>query len=500
MEKKYILAIDQGTTGTTSLLIDKHGDIFGKTNNEFRQIFPKPGWVEHDAEEIWDCTLKTVKAAIRKAGIRASQIAGIGITNQRETTVVWDRHSGEPIHNAIVWQCRRTANLCEELKKNGHTASIRRKTGLIIDAYFSGTKVKWLLDNVNGARDKAERGALCFGTIDSWLVYNLTGGDKHVIEISNASRTMLYNIRTLKWDKEILKLLDVPQQILPEVVDSSGIIGFTQGVKGLPDGIPISGIAGDQQAALFGQACFKPGSSKCTYGTGAFLLMNTGEKPVLSKSGLVTTIAWKVGDKVVYALEGSVFICGAVIQWLRDGLQIIKNAAETEALATSVTDTGGVYLVPAFVGLGAPHWDMYARGTMIGLTRGTGREHIARAALESMCYQVRDMADAMAKDSKINLKSLNVDGGAVVNNFLMQFQADILDVQVDRPKTIETTALGCAFLAGLGVGFWPDMKSLEKARKTDALFKSQMKPSQRKDLYDGWKKAVDRASGWEKKE
>ena len=500
MAESYILAIDQGTTGTTSVLIGKDGAAVAKVNHEFTQYYPKPGWVEHDPNEIWDCTMKTVRAALKKAKAGATQIAAIGITNQRETTVLWDHRTGEPIHNAIVWQCRRTANICDALKKEGHAKAISAKTGLIVDAYFSGTKVKYLLDNVPGARKAAAAGHICFGTIDSWLIYKLTGGRTHAIEISNASRTMLFNIRKLCWDKDILKMLYIPESVLPEVVPSSGVVGRTNGVKGLPDGIPIAGVAGDQQAALFGQTCFKEGSSKCTYGTGSFLLMNTGSKPVVSKSGMLTTIAWQLGGKVTYALEGSVFICGAAIQWLRDGLRIIDSASESESLAVSVSDSGGVYFVPALVGLGAPHWDMYARGAIVGITRGTAREHIARAALEAICYQTRDVVGAMAKDSGIPLKSLYVDGGAVANNFLMQFQADILGVTVDRPKMIETTALGCAFLAGLAVGFWPSLKSLEKARKTDRIFKPAMKLKQRDALYSGWERAVGRAKGWELKD
>jgi glycerol kinase len=499
MSESYILAIDQGTTGTTSVLIGEDGAAAGKVNLEFTQYYPKPGWVEHDPMEIWDCTMKTVRAALKKAKVNPARIAAIGITNQRETTVLWDRRTGEPIHNAIVWQCRRTAGICDALKAAGHSKMISSRTGLVVDAYFSGTKVKYLLDNVRGARKSAAAGNIRFGTIDSWLIHNLTGGKTHAIEVSNASRTMLYNIRKLCWDKDILKVLDIPESVLPEVVPSSGIIGRTKGVDGLPDGIPIAGVAGDQQAALFGQTCFNEGSSKCTYGTGAFLLMNTGANPVTSKSGMLTTIAWEAGGRVTYALEGSVFICGAAIQWLRDGLRIIANASESEKLAASVPDTGGVYFVPALAGLGAPHWDMYARGTIIGITRGTTRAHITRAALEAMCYQTRDVADAMAKDSGIPLKSLYVDGGAVANNFLMQFQSDILGVTVDRPKMIETTAMGCAMLAGLGVGFWPDMKALEKARKTDRLFKPGMKLKQRDELYAGWRRAVERSKGWEAK-
>jgi glycerol kinase len=476
------------------------GRALAKVNREFTQYFPKPGWVEHDPVEIWDSAVKTIREAVKKSGVKPAQIEAIGITNQRETTVIWDRRDGKPIHNAIVWQCRRTANICDGLKKAGMEKTIRKNTGLVVDAYFSGTKVKWLLDNVKGARASAAKGFLKFGTIDSWLIDRLTGGGEHVIEISNASRTMLYNIKKLDWDADILKALDIPVSLLPEVVESSGIIGRTKDVPGLPDGIPISGVAGDQQAALFGQTCFAPGTSKCTYGTGSFLLMNTGVKPVESRSGLVTTIGWKTGGKTVYALEGSAFICGAAIQWLRDGLKIIKTAAESEKLAASVPDNGGVYFVPALVGLGAPHWDMYARGAVLGLTRGATSAHLARAALEAMCYQTRDIVDAMAKDSGIPLKSLYVDGGAVANNLLMQFQADILRAPVDRPKMIETTALGCAFLAGLGVGIWKNLKELEKARETDRLFKPAMKQAERDKLYSGWRRAVDRASRWEQPE
>ncbi len=500
MPKPYILAIDQGTTGTTAMVFGPDGRALAKINREFTQYFPKPGWVEHDPMEIWTSAVKTIGEAIKKSGVKPALIQAIGITNQRETTVMWDRRDGKPIHNAIVWQCRRTANICDGLKKAGMEKTIRKKTGLVVDAYFSGTKVKWLLDNVKGARAAASKGFLKFGTIDSWLIDRLTAGGSHVIEISNASRTMLYNIKKLEWDADILKALDIPASILPEVVESSGIIGRTKNVPGLPDGIPISGVAGDQQAALFGQTCFAPGTSKCTYGTGSFLLMNTGDKPVESRSGLVTTIGWKTGGKTTYALEGSAFICGAAIQWLRDGLKIIKSAAESEKLAASVADNGGVYFVPALVGLGAPHWDMYARGAVLGLTRGATSAHLARAALEAMCYQTRDIVDAMAKDSGIPLKSLFVDGGAVANNLLMQFQADILRAPVDRPKMIETTALGCAFLAGLGVGIWKNLKELEKARETDRLFKPAMKQAERDRLYSGWRRAVERASRWEQPE
>jgi len=496
MAKSYVLAIDQGTTGSTAVLIDKKGAAHGKVNYEFTQHYPKPGWVEHDAEEIWACTMRAVRSAMKRAKVKGGQIAAIGITNQRETTVLWDRKGGKPVHNAIVWQCRRTSRMCEELKKKGLDEPIRKKTGLVVDAYFSGTKLKWLLDNVKGSRPEARKGALAFGTIDSWLIYKLTGGEKHVVEISNASRTMLFNIKKLKWDDDLLKELKIPRQVLPEVVPSSGVMGYTKGVNGLPDGIPIAGAAGDQQAALFGQACFKPGTAKCTYGTGSFTLMNTGGKPVSTRSGLLTTVGWKIGDEVVYALEGSTFITGAAVQWLRDGLGIIKNAAESEGLASSVDDTGGVYMVPAFVGLGAPHWDMYARGSILGITRGTTAAHITRATLESICYQTRDVLEVMVDESGIKQKELKVDGGAVANDFLMQFQADILGVSVDRPKMIETTALGSAYLAGLAVGYWKGLEGIDRARKTDKVFKPQMKPKMRKELYAGWHRAVERAKGW----
>lgn len=499
MAKQYIMAIDQGTTSSRTIIFDHSGAIVASAQKEFTQYFPKPGWVEHDAGEIWAAQEATMGGALKKAGIKGSQIAAIGITNQRETSLLWERGTGRPAYRAIVWQCRRTAPICDALKKQGLEKTFMAKTGLVIDAYFSGTKVKWMLDNVKGLRRKAENGGLQFGTVDSWLIYKLTGGAEHAIEVSNASRTMLFNIKTLKWDKEILRTLDVPEAILPRVCDSSGTVGVTRGLKSLPDGIPISGIAGDQQAALFGQACFAGGQSKCTYGTGAFMLMNTGGKPIASKSGLLTTVGWKIGKDTVYALEGAVFICGAVVQWLRDGLGIIKSAADTESLAASVPDTGGVYLVPAFVGLGAPHWDMYARGALMGVTRGTTGAHVARAALEAMSYQVKDVLEAMAKDSGISLKSLNVDGGAVANNFLMQFQSDILGVKVDRPKVIETTAMGAAFLAGLGVGYWGGMKEIAKVRSTDKVFSPAMKAGRRASLYAGWKKAVERAKGWEDK-
>uniref|UniRef100_UPI001BD5D574 glycerol kinase GlpK n=1 Tax=Tepidanaerobacter acetatoxydans TaxID=499229 RepID=UPI001BD5D574 len=470
---KYIMALDQGTTSSRAIIFDENGLIKGVTNREFTQIYPKPGWVEHDAMEIWGSQIGVAKEVLLKCGLSVNDIAAIGITNQRETTVVWDKNTGKPVYNAIVWQCRRTAPICDDLKARGLTEKIREKTGLVVDAYFSGTKVKWILDNVEGAREKAEKGDLLFGNIDTWLIWNLTGGKVHVTDYSNASRTMLFNIHKLDWDDEILKELNIPRAMLPKVMPSSHIYGYTT-TEVFGGEIPIAGDAGDQQAALFGQACYAPGMAKNTYGTGCFMLMNTGEKAVESKSGLLTTIAWGADGKVEYALEGSIFIAGAVIQWLRDELRVLDNAAQSEELATKVEDNNGVYLVPAFVGLGAPYWDMYARGAILGLTRGAKREHIVRAALESICYQTRDVLEAMQKDSGITLKSLKVDGGAVANNFLMQFQSDILGVPVDRPKVIETTALGAAYLAGLAVGYWKDKNDISAKWQIDRTFKPQM--------------------------
>lgn len=497
MNKQYILSIDQGTTGTTVIIFGKNGKILGKTNKSFTQYYPRPGWVEHNPLEIWNVTLSAIQTAVKSAKIKATDIATIGITNQRETTVLWDRTTSKPVYNAIVWQCRRTANICDTLKKAGLSESIRKKTGLVIDAYFSSTKIKWMFDNVSGLKAIAKKGNLMFGTIDSWLVWNLTGGKIHTTDVSNASRTMLFNINSLTWDKEILAELKIPRSILPSVSPSSGIIGCTSGVKNLPDGIPIAGIAGDQQAALFGQTSFSEGMAKCTYGTGAFLLMNTGRKPVFSAKGLLTTIGWQIGKEVTYALEGSVFICGAAIQWLRDELRIIKDAQETEKLAESVTDTGDVYFVPAFVGFGAPYWDMYARGAIIGITRGTNRNHIVRAALEAMAYQTKDILELMIKETSLKLPILKVDGGAAANNFLMQFQADILGAKVDRPRTVETTALGAALLAGLGAGVWDNLNVLKKIRQTDKIFLPKMSKTQRDRGYGRWKKAVERAKKWE---
>jgi glycerol kinase len=500
MEKKYIMSLDQGTTSSRAILFDHDGNIVGVAQKEFTQIYPKGGWVEHDAMEIWGTQIGVVKEVLERTGIKADEIAAIGITNQRETTVVWDKNTGKPIHNAIVWQCRRTAAICDELKDRGLEKTIREKTGLVVDAYFSGTKIKWILDNVHGAREKAENGELLFGNIDTWLIWNLTRGKVHVTDYTNASRTMIYNINELKWDEELLKELDIPEVMLPEVKPSSYVYGSTS--PELFDGvqIPISGDAGDQQAALFGQACFEEGMAKNTYGTGCFMLMNTGEKLVKSDNGLLTTIAWGVDGKVEYALEGSIFIAGAAVQWLRDELKIVYNAEQSEFYANSVEDTNGVYVVPAFTGLGAPYWDMYARGSIMGLTRGSKREHVVRATLESIAYQTKDVLNAMQEDSKIELKALKVDGGASANNFLMQFQSDILDVPVNRPKVIETTALGAAYLAGLAVGFWSSKEEIKSTWNMDKEFTSNMSEERRNKLYRGWQKAVKRALEWEKED
>ncbi|CDF58386.1 glycerol kinase GlpK [Thermobrachium celere] len=496
---KYILALDQGTTSSRAIVFDKGGQIISVAQKEFTQIYPKAGWVEHDPMEIWATQIGVANEAIAKAGLTAQDIAAIGITNQRETTVVWDKTTGKPIYNAIVWQCRRTADICDDLRNRGYAEMIRNKTGLVVDAYFSGTKIKWILDNVEGAREKAERGELLFGNIDTWLIWNLTGGKVHVTDYSNASRTMLYNIYELKWDEEILEILNIPKSMLPEVKPSSCIYGYTT-VDVIGGEIPIAGDAGDQQAALFGQGCYREGMAKNTYGTGCFMLMNTGEKPVRSKNGLLTTIAWGVDGKVEYALEGSIFIAGAVIQWLRDELRMIKSAAESEEYATAVEDSNGVYVVPAFVGMGAPYWDMYARGTIVGLTRGAKKEHIIRAALESMAYQTMDVLKAMEEDSGISLSALKVDGGAVANNFLMQFQSDILNVDVYRPKVIETTALGAAYLAGLAVGYWENKEEILNNWAVDRKFEPNMDEEKRAKLVKGWHKAVKRALDWEKEE
>ncbi len=491
---KYVLALDQGTTSSRAILFDKAGKIIGLAQQEFPQIFPKAGWVEHNPEAIWQSQLNCARQVIADAQIKATDVAAIGITNQRETTVVWDRSTGTAVYNAIVWQCRRTAPLCEKLKADKFDKVIRRKTGLVTDAYFSGTKVAWILDNVRGARKKAEAGDLAFGTIDTWLINKLSGGKTHVTDVSNASRTLLYNIHQQKWDKEILEKLNIPESLLPEVKSSSELYAMTDPSL-FGAAIPIAGIAGDQQAALFGQACFKPGMMKNTYGTGCFMLMNTGEKGTPSKTGLLTTIAWRKGGKTEYALEGSVFIAGAAVQWLRDGLGMIVNASETEALATSVNDTNGVYFVPAFVGLGAPYWDMNARGAIVGLTRGATRAHIVRAALEAMAYQTRDVIECMQKDSGIKAKELRVDGGATRNDFLCQFQADILGIPVVRPVVTETTALGAAYLAGLAVGYWKNDKEIATQWQQEKRFEPKMKKGERESLYEGWKQAVARVLG-----
>ncbi len=487
---KYIMSIDQGTTSSRAIIFDKAANVVSVAHKEFRQFYPGNGYVEHDPEEIWESQLGVCRAAIEKAGISASDIAAIGITNQRETTIVWDRATGKPVYNAIVWQCRRTAPLCEELTAKGMTDLIRERTGLLIDPYFSAGKLKWILDNVGGARERAERGELLFGTIDCWLMWKLSGGKAHVTDYSNASRTMMFNIHTLRWDEDILKLLDIPACMLPEPVDSSGHICDTDpGVFGAA--IPITGCAGDQQAALFGQRCFSAGDVKNTYGTGAFLLMNTGSWPARSSSGLLTTIAWGIGGKVTYALEGSVFIAGAVVKWLRDELELIETAAETERIAESVPDNGGVYLVPAFVGLGAPYWDSAARGTITGLTRGSGKRYIVRAALEAIAYQVADLLTAMEKDGTVP-GTIKADGGASSNDFLMRFQADIAARTVLRPANVETTALGACFLAGLGCGYFADIDEINSIPCETASFEPRMAPEERQALLDGWHEAVKR--------
>ncbi len=491
---KYILALDQGTTSSRAIIFDQAGAIVAVAQKEFPQIFPKPGWVEHDPRDIWSTQLGVAAEALQKASVGAGDVAAIGITNQRETTVVWDRATGQPICNAIVWQDRRTARACDRLKARKLDRVIRRKTGLVIDAYFSATKVQWILANVPGARARAARGELAFGTVDSWLVWNLTAGKVHVTDVTNASRTMLYDIAKGDWDDELLKIFGVPRSMLPEVRSSSEVYGTTTLLGG---SIPIAGIAGDQQAALFGQVCTKPGMVKNTYGTGCFMLMNTGTKPIASKNNLLTTVAWRIGSRTEYALEGSIFIAGAVVQWLRDGLEIIRAAPDVEALAASVPHTDGVYFVPAFAGLGAPHWDQYARGTMVGLTRGTTKAHIARAALESIALQVMDVLKAMEADAKIKLKELRVDGGASANNLLMQLQADLLGVPVVRPRVSETTALGAAYLAGLAVGYWKNQADIARQWQADKRFTPKMKPAERKRVASGWEKALERAKGWE---
>jgi len=491
---KYILALDQGTTSSRAIVFDHSGSIVAVAQKEFPQIFPKPGWVEHDPREIWSSQAGVAAEALTKAGVAAGDVAAIGITNQRETAIVWDRATGEPICNAIVWQDRRTASICDRLKARKLDRVIRRKTGLVVDAYFSATKVQWILENVKGAKARAKRGELAFGTVDTWLVWQLTGGRVHVTDASNASRTMLFDISKGTWDDELLKIFSVPRSMLPEVRSSSEVYGET---NLLGNAIPIAGIAGDQQAALFGQACTKPGMAKNTYGTGCFMLMNTGTKRIASKNNLLTTVAWRIGDRTEYALEGSIFIAGAVVQWLRDGLEFFRAAPDVEALARGVADTGGVYLVPAFAGLGAPHWDQYARGTIVGLTRGTTKAHIARASLESIALQTIDVLAAMQADAGIKLRQLRVDGGASANNLLMQLQADLLGVPVVRPRVAETTALGAAYLAGLAVGYWKSTAEIARQWQVDREFKAAMKGPERKRIAGGWERALGRAKGWE---
>ncbi|HEV8228131.1 MAG TPA: glycerol kinase GlpK [Methylomirabilota bacterium] len=493
-ERHFVLALDQGTTGSRAMVVDTDGAVRGSGYVELTQHYPQPGWVEQDAEEIWTTTVRAIGEALAAARIAATEIAAIGITNQRETTVLWERASGHPVHRAIVWQCRRTALLCERLKTDGAEPVFKSKTGLMLDPYFSGTKIRWLLDEVPGARDRAERGELAFGTVDSWLLWRLTGGAVHATDPSNASRTLCFDIRSLRWDDELCRLLGVPQAVLPVVKPSAGVFGETARGE-LPPGIPVTGIAGDQQAALFGQCCVEPGMAKNTYGTGSFVLLNTGQAPIASERGLLTTVAWQIDGAVSYALEGSVFVAGAVVQWLRDGLGIIATAAESEALATSVNDAGGVYLVPAFTGLGAPYWDPYARGVLVGLTRGTTRAHIARAALEAIAYQNRDVIDGMAAEARASLRALRVDGGAAANNFLCQFQADVLNVEVLRPVITETTAMGAAFLAGVGAGIWK-VDALSSRWRLERRFAPAPDVDARVTAYAGWQRAVERARGW----
>lgn len=495
MKERYVLALDQGTTSSRAILFDSRGNVVGMVNQEFPQIYPRPGWVEHDPYDILESQVSVAKKLLRTVNVEPNQIAAIGITNQRETTIVWDKKTGKPVYNAIVWQCRRTASMCDELKAQGLADLIKRKTGLVIDAYFSATKLKWILQNVPGVLEKAKKGEIAFGTVDSWLIWNLTGGKVHATDVSNASRTMLFNVSDLRWDEELLDMFNVLRSVLPQVFPSSHIYGVTdKDIFGVE--IPIAADIGDQQAALFGQMCVRAGMVKNTYGTGCFILMNIGDKPIFSRSGLLTTVAWKLKDEVSYALEGSVFIAGAAIQWLRDELRMVESAQETEQMALSVPNSAGVYVVPAFVGLGAPYWDMYARGAIFGLTRGSKKEHIVRAVLESIAYQTRDVVEVMCEECQNELKTLRVDGGASKNNFLMQFQADILNVPVERPKVNETTALGAAYLAGLAVGYWESMEQIESQWQLDRKFVPNMDEKEREELYKGWRKAVERAKGW----
>jgi len=494
--RRYVLALDQGTTGSTALVVDPDGRVLARGYAELPQYFPRPGWVEHDPEEIWTTVERAARAALGEARIAGAEVAAIGITNQRETTILWDRATGAPLHRAIVWQCRRTAPICERLRAEGAEPLVRERTGLVLDAYFSGTKIGWVLDEVPGARSRAERGHVAFGTVDAWLLWKLTGGRVHATDASNASRTLCLSLKTGDWDDEMLKLLGVPRAVLPAVLPSAGTLGETSDLGWLPRAVPVTGIAGDQQAALFGQACHAPGAAKNTYGTGCFMLLNTGTTPVASSRGLLTTIAWRIGGRTTYALEGSVFIAGAAIQWLRDGLGLFTHAAASEAMARSVDDTAGVYFVPAFVGLGAPYWDMYARGTIVGLTRGTTGAHLARAALEAIAFQSRDVLEAMAADAGIGVRELRVDGGAAANDFLCQFQADIMNVAVLRPSVIETTALGAAYLAGLGAGLWRSLDDLSRRWTIERTFTPAMDPAPRAARCEGWRRAVERARGW----
>ena len=495
---KYIMSLDSGTTSNRCILFDKEGRICSVAQKEFTQHFPRPGWVEHDADEIFSTQLEVAQQAMRNIGATAGDIAAIGITNQRETTIVWNKHTGRPISNAIVWQCRRTASYCDELRAEGLVETIRNKTGLVIDPYFSGTKIRWLLENVPGAREQAENGDLLFGTVESWLIWKLTGGTVHVTDYSNASRTMLFNINTLQWDEEILSKLEIPASMLPKVVSSSQVYGYTDpAFFGAP--IPVAGAAGDQQAALFGQICFEPGDAKCTYGTGAFLLMNTGDKPIFSSNGLVTTIAWGLNGKISYALEGSIFVAGAAIQWLRDELRFIESAADSEYMAKKVADTNGCYVVPAFTGLGAPYWDAYARGAVLGITRGVNKNHIIRATLDSIAYQTQDVLKAMEADAGMELSALKVDGGAAANNYLMQAQSDISNAPVLRPKCVDTTAMGAAYLAGLAVGYWENQQQICQNWSVDRSFNPEISDADREKRISGWQKAVACAKGWAEK-
>ncbi|GAB3063077.1 glycerol kinase GlpK [Salinicoccus sesuvii] len=498
--EKYILSIDQGTTSSRAILFNKDGDIVGTNQAEFKQYFPQSGWVEHNANEIWSSVLAVVAGVMTENDVRPEQVEGIGITNQRETAVVWDKNTGRPIYNAIVWQSRQTAEICDDLKAQGHEETFRNKTGLLLDPYFSGTKVKWILDNVDGAREKAENGDLIFGTIDTWLIWRFTEGAVHVTDYTNASRTLMYNIYDLKWDQELLDLLEVPASMLPEVKSSSEVYGETTTSHFFGRNVPIAGIAGDQQAALFGQTCFQEGDAKNTYGTGCFLLMNTGSEAIKSENGLLTTIAYGIDGEVKYALEGSIFVAGSAIQWLRDGLRMFNNSSQSEAYANRIESTDGVYMVPAFTGLGAPYWDSEARGAIFGLSRGTEKEHFVRATLESLAYQTKDVLDAMQKDSNIELETLRVDGGATANDFLMQFQSDLLDTKVERPEVLETTAVGSAYLAGLAVGFWQSTDELKKVSETDSVFEPKMEKEERDALYEGWQVAVKATQAFKPKQ